>query len=117
MWLCKCGHDWERHHTQTANGAYACTYHGCGCRDVVREELTLYQIEFYVSLGWRTRFNALNRILVERHPDLVVTVKETQGGRSYALFRGSDKLTPWASSLMAIVRRMRHEGIFSLEEN
>lgn len=32
--VCGCGHPWERH-TQTFNGAFACTHHGCGCRDVV----------------------------------------------------------------------------------
>lgn len=29
-----CAHLW-RQHKRTVNGAYACTYHGCGCRDVV----------------------------------------------------------------------------------
>jgi hypothetical protein len=34
---CDCGHPWTSH-GRTANGAYACKYYGCGCRDVVRPE-------------------------------------------------------------------------------
>lgn len=29
-----CDHDWSQH-KRIENGAYACTYHGCGCRDGV----------------------------------------------------------------------------------
>jgi superfamily II DNA or RNA helicase len=32
--MCECGHSWNEH-IRTANGAYACKHHGCGCRDVV----------------------------------------------------------------------------------
>ena len=31
---CACGHSWSNHKS-TANGAAACSHHGCGCRDVV----------------------------------------------------------------------------------
>jgi hypothetical protein len=32
--ICSCGHRWAQH-IRTANGALACRYFGCGCRDVV----------------------------------------------------------------------------------
>jgi hypothetical protein len=44
--FCKnCGHR-GTFHSRTANGAFACKVHGCGCRDVVEPEQAEWRVTF-----------------------------------------------------------------------
>lgn len=45
---CQCGHLWSRHKQQT-NGAYGCSYFGCGCKDMTLSECERCSSCHYVS--------------------------------------------------------------------